>query len=746
MVKLLDYIEGLNKEQKEAVLHKEGPLLILAGAGSGKTRVLTHRIAHLVEDEGVDPMNILAITFTNKAANEMKERIDSLLSRNMDSLWAGTFHSICVRILRFNINKIGYDSSFTIYDRDDQMTVVRECIKEKNIDKDMYKEKTILNTIGRLKDQMVSPKDYIGENYNNLYARTIGELYEMYEKKLRANNALDFDDLILKTVELLNSDEETLDYYSRRFKYIFVDEFQDTNNPQYELVRLLSSHHRNLCVVGDDDQSIYGFRGADIGNILNFEKDFKDTRIIKLEENYRSTANILGVANHIIKNNYERKDKKLWTSNSEGDQVVLEALMDEQEEASFVVNKIEELMEEGHKASDFAILYRTNAQSRTFEEVFIRKNIPYKLVGGLKFYGRREIKDVVAYLNLIQNPTDNVSLKRIINVPKRGIGNVTLARIEDHANERGESIYSSLLDLDSIDKISQRAKNNLSKFVDMMNSFIVMKKVMGVQEFIEKLINDVGYLDELRKENSIEAQTRLENIEEFISVAIDFERENPDGTIEDFLADVSLLSDVDKTEDIDDSVTMLTVHSSKGLEFPVVFMVGMEEGLFPMSRALEDDKELEEERRLCYVAVTRAEKKLFVSYAKLRTIYGRTNYTLPSRFVDEMPKDLLEVDEVQKTKRIGPSSARENRYNIGLSKVKLEREMELEKKKLEKRKEENRDKGHGLTIGSKVKHGKWGIGTIVQIKDRNNDSELVIAFEKAGIKRVLLSIAPIEIL
>lgn len=746
MVKLLDYIEGLNKEQKEAVLHKEGPLLILAGAGSGKTRVLTHRIAHLVEDEGVDPMNILAITFTNKAANEMKERIDSLLSRNMDSLWAGTFHSICVRILRFNINKIGYDSSFTIYDRDDQMTVVRECIKEKNIDKDMYKEKTILNTIGRLKDQMVSPKDYIGENYNNLYARTIGELYEMYEKKLRANNALDFDDLILKTVELLNSDEETLDYYSRRFKYIFVDEFQDTNNPQYELVRLLSSHHRNLCVVGDDDQSIYGFRGADIGNILNFEKDFKDTRIIKLEENYRSTANILGVANHIIKNNYERKDKKLWTSNSEGDQVVLEALMDEQEEASFVVNKIEELMEEGYKASDFAILYRTNAQSRTFEEVFIRKNIPYKLVGGLKFYGRREIKDVVAYLNLIQNPTDNVSLKRIINVPKRGIGNVTLARIEDHANERGESIYSSLLDLDSIDKISQRAKNNLSKFVDMMNSFIVMKEVMGVQEFIEKLINDVGYLDELRKENSIEAQTRLENIEEFISVAIDFERENPDGTIEDFLADVSLLSDVDKTEDIDDSVTMLTVHSSKGLEFPVVFMVGMEEGLFPMSRALEDDKELEEERRLCYVAVTRAEKKLFVSYAKLRTIYGRTNYTLPSRFVDEMPKDLLEVDEVQKTKRIGPSSARENRYNIGLSKVKLEREMELEKKKLEKRKEENRDKGHGLTIGSKVKHGKWGIGTIVQIKDRNNDSELVIAFEKAGIKRVLLSIAPIEIL
>ena len=743
----MDYISGLNAEQKEAVLHKEGPLLILAGAGSGKTRVLTHRIAHLVEDERVDPRNILAITFTNKAAEEMKERIDDLLGREMDSLWAGTFHSICVRILRYNIEKIGYDSSFTIYDRDDQLTVVKECIAERNIDKEMYKDRAILNTIGRLKDGMVSPKDYIKENYNNYYARTVGELYEMYEKKLRANNALDFDDLILKTVELLKTDEETLDYYSRRFKYIFVDEFQDTNNPQYQLVRLLSSHYKNLCVVGDDDQSIYGFRGADIENILNFEKDFKDTKVIKLEQNYRSTGNILGVANHVIQNNFERKDKKLWTGNKEGHQVVLEALMNEQEEAEFVAEKIEELIKmERYKPSDFAVLYRTNAQSRNFEEMFMRKNIPYKLVGGLKFYGRREIKDVVAYLNLIQNPTDNVSLKRIINVPKRGIGNVTLNKIEDYANEQGESMYSSLLSVEQIPGLSKRAVNNLSKFVDMINNFIVMKEVSGVQDFIEKVINDVGYLDELKKEKSIESETRLENIREFVSVAVDFERENPDGTIEDFLANVSLLSDVDKTEEVDDSVTMITVHSSKGLEFPIVFMVGMEEGLFPSGRSLEDDKDIEEERRLCYVAITRAEERLFVTYAKLRTIYGRTNYTFPSRFIDEMPKKLLDASKPMGEGKKGAKTPKQNMYNIGFSKAKLERGKEREEKEADIRREENKGKSDDVSVGSKVKHNKWGEGTVVQIKERDNDSELVIAFEKAGIKRVLLSIAPIEIL
>lgn len=743
----MDYISGLNDKQKEAVLHGEGPLLILAGAGSGKTRVLTHRIAYLIENKKIDPSNILAITFTNKAAREMRDRIDNLLGRHMDRLWAGTFHSICVKILRFNINKIGYDSGFSIYDRDDQLTVVKECIKDMKVDTDIYKERVILNTIGRLKDDMVSPIDYVKENYSNLYARTVGEIYSLYEQKLRNNNALDFDDLILKTVELLKRDADTLDYYSRRFQYIFVDEFQDTNGPQYELIRLLSSFHKNLAVVGDDDQSIYGFRGADIENILNFEKDFSDTKVIKLEENYRSTKNILNIANHVIKNNYDRKDKELWTGNQEGHQVTIESTMDEREEARFVVNKIEELMEEeNYTPKDFAILYRTNAQSRNFEEAFMRSNIPYKLVGGLKFYGRKEIKDIVAYLSLIQNPTDNISLRRIINIPKRGIGNATMEKIEEYANGSGESLYSALLSIESIPGLSKRAVNNLRNFTSMVNEFIVMKEILGVQDFIEKVLNNIGYIEELEKEKTIESHTRLENIKEFVSVAVDFEMENPDGTVEDFLSNVSLLSDVDKTEEVEDAATMLTVHSSKGLEYPVIFMVGMEEGLFPNSRSADDEKELEEERRLCYVAITRAEERLFITFAKMRTIYGRTNYTLPSRFVEEMPRDLVNAAYKEDKKRVQPASARENRFNFGMSKNNLEREMEKEKKEAEIRIEENKEMAGEVSIGTKVKHKKWGTGMIVQIKERNNDSELTIAFDQAGIKRVLLSIAPIEIL
>lgn len=742
----MDYISGLNDRQKEAVLHDEGPLLILAGAGSGKTRVLTHRIAYLIENKGINPFNILAITFTNKAANEMRERIDGLLNTRMDDLWAGTFHSICVRILRYNIKKIGYDSNFSIYDRDDQLTVVRECIKDMNLDKDIYKEKPVLNTIGRLKDKMVSPSDYIKENYSSLYSRTVGEIYELYEKKLRNNNALDFDDLILKTVELLLRDKETLDYYSRRFKYIFVDEFQDTNGPQYQLISLLSSFHKNLTVVGDDDQSIYGFRGADIENILNFEKDYDNTKIIKLEENYRSTKNILDIANHVIKNNNDRKDKVLWTGNEEGHQVIIESTFDEREEANFAIDKMEELINEfGYKYSDFAILYRTNAQSRNFEEAFIRRNLPYKLVGGIKFYGRREIKDVVAYLNLVQNPTDNVSLKRIINVPKRGIGNVTLEKIESYANGTGESIYSAILSIDNIPGISERTKNNLRKFTSTINELIVMKEILGVQDFIEKLLNDSGYADELRKENSIESQTRLENINEFISVAVDYERENPEGTIEDFLVNVSLLSDVDKTEDVDNAATMLTIHSSKGLEFPVIFLVGMEEGLFPSARSVESDKDIEEERRLCYVAITRAEERLFITFANTRTIYGRTNYTLPSRFVEEIPKELVETTYDEKKLRVNRSS-KNTRFDSNISNDKYNKIVDKEIEEAEKRKEENQGLAGEITIATKVRHKKWGEGMIVGIKDTPNDKELTIAFENAGLKRIILSIAPIEIL
>ena len=731
----MDFIKGLNDRQKEAVLHTEGPLLILAGAGSGKTRVLTHRIAYLIEEKGIFPGNILAITFTNKAANEMKERVAGLLDGDINNIWMGTFHSICVRILRRDIDKIGFQKSFSIYDRDDQITLVKECIKEINLDKDMYKERVVLSIISSLKDSMTKPDTYINQNYNDFYKRNVGEVYALYEKKLKGNNALDFDDLIIKTVELFKTNPTILEYYQNKFRYIFVDEYQDTNKIQYEFIRLLSGKRKNLCVVGDDDQSIYKFRGADITNILNFEKDFPNTKIIKLEQNYRSTQNILDVANHVIKNNYERKDKKLWTANEEGSQVVVENVVDSDEEAYFVANKMEELMTEGYKPSDFAILYRTNAQSRSFEEVFMRRNISYKLVGGLRFYDRREIKDIIAYLKLIQNPVDDVSLKRIINVPKRGIGNVTMERIEEYANKTGESLYSAILSVDEIPKLSKRATDNLKKFADMINNFFAMKEVMDLKEFIEKIIYDTGYIKELEEEGSIESRTRLDNIREFISVAVDFEVTNPDGTLEDFLADISLLSDVDKTADVDNSVTLLTVHSAKGLEFPVVFMVGMEEGLFPISRALNNESELEEERRLCYVAITRAERLLYITYAKIRTIYGNTNYTLPSRFIEEIPENL--VAKSAKVEKVKPITDKKQLVKV--------RDFSGKAQKSKLKPKVSVDSGK-IKVGIKVSHKKWGIGTIVQVKDRDNDKEIVIAFDKVGLKRLLLSIAPIEIL
>ncbi|MCF6461194.1 UvrD-helicase domain-containing protein [Clostridium sp. Cult3] len=1089
----MDYIKGLNDRQKEAVLHTEGPLLILAGAGSGKTRVLTHRIAYLIEEKGVFPGNILAITFTNKAANEMKERVASLLDGDVDNIWMGTFHSIGVRILRRDINKIGYERNFSIYDRDDQITLMKECIKEKDLNKDIYKEKSVLGTISTLKDGMISPDTYINQNYNDFYRRNVGELYALYQKKLKQNNALDFDDLIIKTLELLRTDPMVLDYYQKKFKYIFIDEFQDTNKSQYELVRLLSNRYRNLCVVGDDDQcvlegskvstpkgqisiedlkeagviysasgrgevleggidkiikkeykgpiiniktksgksirttpnhimfgklnpepgvfyvylmyrrdkgyrigvtqgvrtrekkivnglmvrlnqeqgdkawiiktcnskseavfyqqllsieyqipttcfhvvgkemsinqeyndrifeeidtetnaiklmedfllfeeyphhrancvirgdsirqivnlsffsgkkagvesgwyshrihfntsgdkskknveasgfpvwdenreswrveteradydeaiefakslegldeemeivkrarltddnyfiympashirpnmsipvyedgnivediveatfieeykgnvydisvpnlrqyicqdivvhnSIYGWRGADITNILNFEKDFPNTKIIKLEQNYRSTKNILNVANHVIKNNSERKDKSLWTDNEEGNLVVVESLPDSQDEAYFVVNKVEELMNEGYKPADFAILYRTNAQSRSFEEAFMKRNIPYKIVGGLRFYDRKEIKDIIAYLKLIQNPVDDISLKRIINVPKRGIGNATVGKVEEYANAIGESIYIVLQDVESVPGLSTRAINSLSGFKEIINNLMDMKEEMGIKDFIEEVLYRTEYIKELEKEDNIEAQTRLENIREFISVAIDFEVKNPEGTLEDFLANVSLLSDVDKTEDVENSATMLTVHSAKGLEFPVVFMVGMEEGLFPISRALEDESELEEERRLCYVAITRAQELLFITHAKIRTIYGNVNYSLPSRFIDEIPEDLIFVAGHE------TSSVKSGRKQlINVIDYSNRRKVSTPEPKID---------DQDIKVGTKVNHKKWGVGTIVQIKDRDNDKEVVIAFDNTiGLKRLLLSIAPIEI-
>ncbi|MBU5427539.1 DNA helicase PcrA [Tissierella pigra] len=738
----MDYLNGLNDRQREAVLHTDGPLLILAGAGSGKTKVVTHKIAYLIEEKGIFPGNILAITFTNKAAAEMKERVARLLSNSVENMWMGTFHSICVRILRRDIDKIGYNRSFTIYDRDDQITLIKECIKEKNLNKDNYKESSVLAQISKLKDSATDPNEYINHNYKDFYLRNIGELYALYQEKLKQYNALDFDDLIIKTVELLRNNLEVRDYYQRRFKYVFVDEYQDTNKIQYELIKLLSEKHKNICVVGDESQSIYGWRGADISNILNFEKDFKGSTTIMLEQNYRSTQKILNLANRVIRHNSERKDKNLWTDNQEGDPICYEEMSDSEDEALFVGGKIDELIRNEHNLSDIAILYRTNAQSRSFEDCFIRKNIPYKIVGGLKFYDRKEIKDIVAYLKVLENPLDNISLKRIINVPKRGVGNATIDKLEEIALRNNDSIYGVLLSLDSIDELNNRAKNSLKPFIDMMSMLMAKKETMGIKEFIEEVIDSTGYIKELEKENTIEAQTRIDNIKEFISVAIDFEMRMGESNLEEFLGNVALLSDVDKTADNTNVVTMMTVHSAKGLEFPVVFLVGMEEGLFPITRSLESESELEEERRLCYVAVTRAEKLLYITNAKIRTIYGNVNYTLPSRFIAEMG-DAIERKEKE--------SLREQLVSV---KDLTTTKKEVFKKEtfmgnpftIQAKAEPRTDVSQDVNIGDKVKHKKFGIGTIVQVKDRDNDKELVISFDGQGLKRLLLSIAPIEIM
>lgn len=733
----MDYLEGLNDRQREAVLHTEGPLLIMAGAGSGKTRVVTHKIAYLIKEKKVSPGSILAITFTNKAAGEMKERVGKLLNTNVDSMWMGTFHSICVRILRRDIDKIGYDRSFSIYDRDDQITLIKECIKDINLDKETFKERSVLAQISGFKDEQIDPDKYINENYGDYYARNVGEIYALYQKKLKQYNALDFDDLIIKAVELLRAEQEIRGYYQQRFQYVFVDEYQDTNKIQYNLIKLLSAGHDNICVVGDSDQSIYGWRGADISNILDFEKEFAGAKVVLLEQNYRSTQNILTVANKVIKNNYTRHDKNLWTDNVEGDPIRYEQLDYSDEEGQFVSREIQQFIYKGYKASEIAILYRTNAQSRSFEESFMRIGLPYKIVGGLRFYDRKEVKDIIAYLKAIQNPNDNISIKRIINTPKRGIGLATIDKIEEYAMENGDSLYGALLDIDRIDSLTGRARNSVKPFVDLMNIFMAKKEIMGIKDFIEELIYASGYIPDLEKENTIEATTRIDNIKEFLSVALTFEEQNPEAQMEEFLASVSLLSDVDKTVDEDNMITLMTVHSAKGLEYPIVFLVGMEEGLFPISRAMESDDELEEERRLCYVAVTRAEKHLTITNAKSRTIYGKTNYTIPSRFITEMG-DAIE----KKVERVVRTEVRQERPEERLFNV---RDYTIPKASKPKAEIKN-NPDLAIVIGDKINHKKWGIGMVVQIKDKDSDKEVTIAFDNNGVKRLSLSYAPIEVI
>ncbi|MGX1901470.1 DNA helicase PcrA [Thermolongibacillus altinsuensis] len=712
-------LDGLNPTQKEAVKTTEGPLLIMAGAGSGKTRVLTHRIAYLIAEKEVAPWNILAITFTNKAAREMKERVEQLLGNDAEDIWISTFHSMCVRILRRDIDRIGIHSNFSILDTTDQLSVLKTILKEQNIDPKKYDPRAILSAISNAKNELISPEMY-ADQAASPYERIVSNVYTEYQKRLLRNHALDFDDLIMTTIQLFKRVPEVLQYYQRKFQYIHVDEYQDTNKSQYLLVKMLAERFKNLCVVGDSDQSIYRWRGADIQNILSFEKDYPNAKVILLEQNYRSTKRILQAANAVIENNMQRKPKKLWTENEEGNKIVYYEAMTEVDEAQFVVGKIKEYVDLGKRSySDFAILYRTNAQSRVMEEMLLKANIPYKIVGGMKFYDRKEIKDILAYLRVIANPNDDISLTRIINVPKRGIGASSLDKITAYAAERGVSIFDALKEIDQIG-LSARIMAPLVEFRNQIEHWGQMQHYLSVTELVEDVLDRSGYRDMLRAEKTLEAHSRLENIDEFLSVTKHFESVSEDKSLIAFLTDLALVSDIDQLDDSSeeqksDAVVLMTLHSAKGLEFPVVFLIGMEEGIFPHSRSLSDDDEMEEERRLAYVGITRAEEELFLTRAQMRTLFGQTNINSPSRFIDEIPEELIE--NVRKTMERKPV-ARTIQTNV---------QTETEWK-----------------VGDKVSHKVWGTGTIVRVKGNGDDQELDVAFPSPiGIKRLLAKFAPI---
>lgn len=729
-------INTLNDRQKEALLATEGPVLILAGAGSGKTRVVTSKIAYLIENLNVAEWKILAITFTNKAANEMKDRVSDLINQNVDPMWIGTFHSICVRILRKNIERLGYNTNFTIYDRDDQLTVVKEAIKDLDLNKETYNPRAVISNISNIKNQGIEPKSFIEEHKNDFYLYNIGLLYEEYEKKLKLNNALDFDDLLIKTVELLKLDDNVLKFYQNKFEYIFVDEYQDTNGIQYELIKMIAGESPNLTVVGDNDQSIYKWRGADISNILNFEKDFPGAKTIKLEQNYRSTQNILNVANTVIKNNSERLEKKLWTSRDLGESVKYKEFRDSYEEEYGVVEKIISLNYKGRSFKDMAILYRTNAQSRGFEEALVRERIPYKIVGGLKFYDRMEVKDVLAYLKVINNPYDNISLARIINRPKRGIGETTVNDILEYAEKNNTTFYNVVTEIDSFEDLNIRARKNVRSFGNILKLLVDRASDLTVGKLMEEVLYESGYVEDLKTQNTIEAKTRLENIDELHSNIMDYDKEGVE--LAEYLNTLSLLSDVDKTKD-DTGVNLMTLHSAKGLEFKVVFLVGMEEGLFPNSRSLDDEEDLEEERRLCYVGATRAEDELYISSSMTRTIYGKSTPAIKSRFIGEM-QDTIEIIEDKNKNLVNVVD-----YGMGTTgKIKSNRFIGMKNDFTSAKKNLNINSSD-ISVGDKVKHKIFGKGMVVQKKEKSGDYEVVISFDKKGLKKLMLSVAPLKV-
>ncbi|MEG0843173.1 MAG: DNA helicase PcrA [Romboutsia sp.] len=739
-------LDTLNPAQREAVEKIDGPVLILAGAGSGKTRVLTTRIAHLMEDKGIQAANILAITFTNKAANEMRERVEeTILGLDTKDMWISTFHSCCVRILRKDINKIGYNRSFVIYDSADQVTLVKDCLKELNLSDKVFEPKAIISAISGAKDKLYSTKQFKAMHQSDARMSKIADVYALYQDRLKRNSALDFDDLIYKTVELFKEVPDVLDFYRSRFRYIMVDEYQDTSKAQYELIKLLARQHQNICVVGDDDQSIYGWRGADIRNILEFERDYEDVHVVKLEQNYRSTQVILDAANTVISNNIERKRKKLWSEKKEGELIKIQVSDNEIDESDFVVDTIYKIAKKEHRSyKDFAVLYRANAQARSIEDALNRSQLPYNIYGGTKFYERKEIKDLVAYLRVIQNPQDDISLKRIINVPRRGIGLRTIEKIEDRASLKQESIYSVLIDIETNSDISTKARSSISGFVDIVGTLRTIKEVYPVSKLIEKVLDGTGYLDELEKDKSEDAQDRIDNLKEFISIAIEFEQNSEEKDLETFLTNVALTSEINNDEE-NDRVSLMTIHTSKGLEFPVVFLIGMEEGIFPISRAVRsmNDSDIEEERRLCYVGITRAKEELFMTYTQKRTLYGKTNPAIASRFMEELPEECItRLNQPQRNLTYSKASYNildkyskkyMNTINKSVTATKVNATIKDSKK------ETNID---DIKLGSKIHHPKFGVGTVVSVIG----SDLTIAFEQQGIKKINKEYTTIDIL
>lgn len=765
---MINLLEGLNEPQYEAVTHVDGPLLVIAGAGSGKTRVLTHRIAYLIQEKEVKPWNILAITFTNKAAKEMKERLAKLLGDEITrDMWVGTFHAMCVRILRREIDKIGYGKDFLIFDQNDAKSVVKEAVRELEFDEKSFVDKVVLGEISKAKNDLLDVTRFENKYASDYRLSRVAKIYRLYQEKMRKNNALDFDDIISNAIRIFKEFPETLAYYQEKFQYVLVDEYQDTNRAQDVLVNLLAGQSHNVCVVGDDQQSIYKFRGAEVGNILNFEKRYPNTKVVKLEQNYRSTQAILDVANALIKNNTANVEKSLWTSNDPGSKPKIFQGETDYEEANYVVSELQHLRrEEYYKYSDFTILYRTNAQSRLFEDALMREGIPYKVLGGQKFYDRKEIKDIIAYLRLVANPNDNVSLRRVVNEPRRGVGLATMETIEKVAQRDDISLFEVLR---NIEYYVPKAKQPLKDFPKLILE--MQKETTSIEDLTVRLLKESGYMKMLEDENSIESQSRIENLGEFLNVVVAFENENPDKTLTDFLENLALITDLDSVNEEQDNVLMMTIHTAKGLEFPVVFLVGMEDGLFPSYRSLMSENDIEEERRLCYVGITRAKEHLYMTCAKSRTNFGTTTYSIPSRFIEEIPKELLD-GKIKKKENINEYGyeireyddeyahsqkfkernfgfrERPSDYDIPISINPLGNAFSFKSaesflQKLQPAEDVNLD---DFKIGQRVQHKKFGEGVITSLEPEEDDLKVEIEFEKFGMKRLMARFAGIKIL